>query len=153
MSQARAVLRHSPDLALAVRSGTRKLDDALEEATKAQERKESDEEKLARLIAKAPDLAELVREERLKLVAGLTEHNELQGSFLHLSMRLVTCPQSAHVSRQESDLARARGGRRAAKIALYASAGGSAEPLPRRSLPNSLHSPSSASDSSARIII
>ena len=41
LGQARAVLRHSTDLALAVRGGARKLDEALDEAKAAQERRQS----------------------------------------------------------------------------------------------------------------
>ncbi len=65
VQQARQVFGFSRELAAAVRDGAKKLDEALEEATTAQERIESDEEKLARLTAEAPDLTELVREERL----------------------------------------------------------------------------------------
>jgi predicted nucleic acid-binding Zn-ribbon protein len=67
VKQARAVLRHSRELAEAVRDGTIKLDDALERIKNERKELESAETKLARLRAEAPDLADLVNEDRIAL--------------------------------------------------------------------------------------
>ena len=71
LSRARAVLRASPDeLAPQVLAGTKSLDAAHAEAQERKAAKATADEKmakLARLRAEAPDLADLVREERLKL--------------------------------------------------------------------------------------
>lgn len=65
--EARQVLRSSPDKALAVRDGILKLDKALDEVRQALADLESDETKLRQLRSDAPDLADLVTEERLTL--------------------------------------------------------------------------------------
>jgi len=65
--QARQVLHHSRDLARAVLKDATKLDEALEKVITEQKEMESTEGKLAQLRKDAPDLAELVAEERLAL--------------------------------------------------------------------------------------
>ena len=67
LSDARADLAYTRDLAIAVRDGARKLDEALAEVTVARQRLETDDAQLARLRAHAPDLADLVDEERMTL--------------------------------------------------------------------------------------
>jgi ParB-like chromosome segregation protein Spo0J len=62
LGQARAVLAYSRDLAIAVREGTRKLDEALDEAKAARAALETAESKLTRLRDEAPDLADFVDE-------------------------------------------------------------------------------------------
>ena len=64
---ARQVLRFSYELACKVRDGSEKLDDALAYVRREQDRLNSDEAKLAALREGAPDLADLVDEERLTL--------------------------------------------------------------------------------------
>lgn len=76
LQQARAVLRHSCDLAHAVRDGSVKLDEALAKVKADQAALETTEAKLARLKRDAPDLADLVTEDRMKVneaVAALDE--------------------------------------------------------------------------------
>jgi hypothetical protein len=65
--QARQVLRHSLELAIAVRDGVTPLNDAVEKVKAERDARESDEAKVARLHAEAPDLAGLLRDERLTL--------------------------------------------------------------------------------------
>jgi ParB-like chromosome segregation protein Spo0J len=65
LSQARQVLRHSPELALAVRDGIVPLDEALKKIKDDQKALQSVEAMTARLRAEAPDLADLVGEDRL----------------------------------------------------------------------------------------
>jgi hypothetical protein len=67
LSQARAVLRHSRPLAESVRDGVVKLDEAIAKIKAEQESRETDEAKLVELRADAPDLADLVDEDRLSL--------------------------------------------------------------------------------------
>jgi hypothetical protein len=67
LQQARTVLHHSRSLAESVIKGIMPLNDALETVKKEQEFQQSDEEKLTRLLQSAPDLAEQVGEERLKI--------------------------------------------------------------------------------------
>jgi hypothetical protein len=67
LSEARSVLAYSRELALAVRDGTKKLDDALDEVKAARNALSSDESKRERLHSEAPDLAELVDEDRMPL--------------------------------------------------------------------------------------
>jgi ParB/Sulfiredoxin domain len=67
LSQARAVLRHSRSLAESVLKGITPLDAALAKVRQEQQFQQSDEAKLARLQKAAPDLAEQVNEERLKI--------------------------------------------------------------------------------------
>jgi ParB-like chromosome segregation protein Spo0J len=65
--QARFVLRYGPDLADSVRSGALSLDNAYEEARIRKGRAETYESRFNALKATAPDLAEMVVEEKLAL--------------------------------------------------------------------------------------
>jgi len=67
LSQARAVLRHSRALAVEVVQGRKSLDKALEQVADENEESASAETQLTALRQFAPDLAELVNEERLAL--------------------------------------------------------------------------------------
>jgi predicted HicB family RNase H-like nuclease len=67
IQEARQVLHHSRDLARAVLSDVTKLDEALQKVITEKKETESTEGKLAQLRNDAPDLAELVSEERLAL--------------------------------------------------------------------------------------
>ncbi len=74
ISEARSVLRYAPELAEAVMAGTVPLNDAYAEAKQRKEAKASREEQakrdardLALLRASAPDLADLVADERMSL--------------------------------------------------------------------------------------
>jgi hypothetical protein len=67
LGAARAVLAYSRELALAVRDGAAKLDEALATAKAQRADLESNEQKLARLRSDAPDLAEQVDEGRFSL--------------------------------------------------------------------------------------
>ena len=71
VQEARQVLKHAPDLALAVRDGTVRLDDALARVQEEKKALENTEASIARLRAEAPDLADLVVEERLKLTEAI----------------------------------------------------------------------------------
>lgn len=76
LREARQVLAYSRDLALAVRDGTESLDAALATVTAERQKLDTKETKLARLQKAAPDLAELVTEERMTLddaIAALDE--------------------------------------------------------------------------------
>ena len=75
LREARSVLAYSPDLADAVRDGTKKLDEALAEVKKARDALTSDEAMRTRLQAEAPDLADLVAEERMSAKEGITVLN------------------------------------------------------------------------------
>lgn len=66
LGQARQVLRFSPEMALAVRDGKMKLDEALAKVKDAQQAVQSEETMITRLQAEAPDLADLVAEDRMK---------------------------------------------------------------------------------------
>jgi hypothetical protein len=75
LDQARFVLHHSRTLAESVIRGTTPLDTALVKVKEEQQFQHSDEAKLDRLRQAAPDLAEQVNEERLKIneaIAALT---------------------------------------------------------------------------------
>lgn len=76
LSHARTVLRASPDIAANVLSGARSLDDAYSEVLRQQKATQADDARLARLTESAPDLAELVREQRINLTAAETELEE-----------------------------------------------------------------------------
>jgi ParB-like nuclease domain len=79
LEQARAVLRHSRPLAEAVLKGTISLNDALAKVKEQEQYQQSDEAKLTRLQTSAPDLAEQVSEERLKIneaIAALTAREQ-----------------------------------------------------------------------------
>jgi hypothetical protein len=67
ITQARAVLRHSRALATDVIQGHKSLDTALRQVTEEQEASASVEAQLTELRRAAPDLAELVDEDRLAL--------------------------------------------------------------------------------------
>jgi hypothetical protein len=67
LRQARAVVKHAPDLAPLVMSGAMPLDDAHRDAQKRREDSETEEGRMVRLRKEATDLAELVIEERMKL--------------------------------------------------------------------------------------
>ena len=67
LNVAREVLRYSRPLAESVLKGITTLDDALAKVKAEQQYQSSDESKLARLQKSAPDLAEQVNEERLKI--------------------------------------------------------------------------------------
>jgi ParB/Sulfiredoxin domain len=76
LSQARAVLAYSRELALKVRDDSVKLDQALARVMDARKALDTEEGKLARLDKDAPDLADLVAEDRMKLdeaIAALDE--------------------------------------------------------------------------------
>jgi len=93
VKQARQVFRHSPELAYAVRDGLRKLDDALDEVKAKQAALASEAEMLSTLQVEAPDLADRVAEEQLKLTeafaafrqrkaeAEAAEHNKRETLF------------------------------------------------------------------------
>jgi ParB-like nuclease domain len=66
LREARAVLAHSRDLAIAVRDGTLALDLALDKVKTARDTLTSTEAMISRLRTEAPDLADLVEEERMK---------------------------------------------------------------------------------------
>jgi hypothetical protein len=79
LAQARSVLHYSRPLALAVAAGTSPLDQALLTVKQAEQYQSSDEAKLTRLRESAPDLAEQVSEERLKIneaIAALTAREQ-----------------------------------------------------------------------------
>jgi hypothetical protein len=65
VKQARQVFRHSAELALEVKDGLKTLDAALIEVQKQQRERQSDESKLDEVRQYAPDLADLVAEERM----------------------------------------------------------------------------------------
>jgi len=72
LSQARAVLHQSPELAEEVLGGSLSLDDALTKVTQENAQRQSRETKIARLRREAPDLLELVEAEKLKLDEAVT---------------------------------------------------------------------------------
>ena len=76
LDQARAVLAHSRDLAIAVRDGVESLDKALEKVKAAREALTSQELMIERLRNGAPDLADLVAEERMKLSEAIAALDE-----------------------------------------------------------------------------
>jgi hypothetical protein len=76
VSQARAILRHSRSLAESVLKGITPLNDALATMKQQEQYQQSDEAKLTRLQQSAPDLAEMVSEERLTINGALAELGE-----------------------------------------------------------------------------
>jgi hypothetical protein len=79
LSLARTVLRYSVPLAQSVLNGTKPLNDALATVKQQEQYQQSDEAKLTRLRESAPDLAEQVNEERLKIneaIAALTAREQ-----------------------------------------------------------------------------
>jgi hypothetical protein len=118
LSQARAVLAHSRDLALEVRDGLTTLDDALEKVKGARQARETVEAKMARLSANAPDLADLVSEDRMKIdeaIAALAERERK-------TRQIIEAGQQAAVRLVPDFLANV------AAIAAAAQFGGTVEP-------------------------
>lgn len=76
LSDARSVLRHSRELAEAVRDGSMSLDDALKIVREARQVIENDETQMTRLRDNAPDLSDLIDEGRMPL-------NEAWAAFEH----------------------------------------------------------------------
>jgi hypothetical protein len=72
-----------------VRDGTRKLDEALDEAKAAQKQLETADQQLDRLRQQAPDLAELVDEERMNLseAFGAFEQRQIDEAKVEESRR------------------------------------------------------------------
>jgi hypothetical protein len=73
ISRARFIIEHEPKLVDEVLVGIKFLDLAYAEAKENEKKAQSDEAKLKRLIAKSPDLAELVAEGKLTLAGGIGE--------------------------------------------------------------------------------
>ena len=76
LSQARQILAHSRDMAIAIRDGSIKFDEALNKIASEKRLLETSETKTERLRSEAPDLADIVDEERMKLdeaIAALDE--------------------------------------------------------------------------------
>jgi hypothetical protein len=73
LSQARSVLNHSEALAQDVMARRTTLDKALETVEEERRAGQSIDEKIAELRAAAPDIADMVDDERLSLEAGITE--------------------------------------------------------------------------------
>lgn len=86
---ARAVLRHSRELAEAVREGNVKLDEALDRIKAERKELESTETKLATLRTDAPDLADLVDEDRIPLdeAAAALEQRKTEAAKIEQSKR------------------------------------------------------------------
>lgn len=76
LSQCRSVLRHSRDLAETVLSGVTPLDEALQKVVEEKTRAQGDGARMERLRRGAPDLAELVTEERMPLHEAIHVLNE-----------------------------------------------------------------------------
>lgn len=76
LSRARTVLSHDPDLARLVMNGPEKLDDAYAIVKHRQQEASSTEARAARLRELAPDLADLVTEERMTLGEALAAANQ-----------------------------------------------------------------------------
>ncbi len=76
ISQARTVLKHLPDLADNVLSGGIALANAYEDAKDYIESTESDDKKLEKLQAKAPEIANKVIEGDMELNEAVTEYDE-----------------------------------------------------------------------------
>jgi hypothetical protein len=81
LGQARSVLAYSRVLALAVRDG-KPLDEALAEVKAAREAMNTNEAMLAQLRSEAPDLADLVEEERMKPKEAMAAANERAESLI-----------------------------------------------------------------------
>lgn len=92
LSDARTVRAYSHELALRVRDGITKLDEALAEVTAARKATESAEAMLTRLRAEAPDLADLVEEDRMspkEAIAALDARIEEQQRKQRTATQLV----------------------------------------------------------------
>jgi hypothetical protein len=89
LRQARAVRGHSLAKAQAVMAGVLKLDEAFADVQAEQKARESDENKISRLRAEAPDLAELVDDERLSVAEAFSayEEREKKAAALEASRR------------------------------------------------------------------
>lgn len=98
LREARTVLAFSREWALAVRDGSRKLDEVLKEVQEARRNLETVETKMARLRAEAPDLAELVTEER-------DERLSLDEAIAKLERRKIDETQFALIRESAPDLA------------------------------------------------
>jgi vacuolar-type H+-ATPase subunit I/STV1 len=68
VSEARAVLRWLPEIAELVMAGTKPLDEAYQEAQRLKEQADAEPKRLERLRRRAPDLADLVDDGRMKLL-------------------------------------------------------------------------------------
>jgi ParB-like chromosome segregation protein Spo0J len=73
LAQARSILRHSQALADDVMTKRRSLDAALDIVAEEHRASQSTDEKMAELRTDAPDIADMVDDERLSLEAGITE--------------------------------------------------------------------------------
>jgi hypothetical protein len=71
ISQARTVLKWTPEIAAAVLAGTKPLNEAYEEAKALKERADELPARLKRLRELAPDLADLVHDEKLTINEGM----------------------------------------------------------------------------------
>jgi flagellin-specific chaperone FliS len=71
ISRARFIIEHEPKLVDEVLAGIKSLDLAYDEAKANEKKAQSDESKLKRLSAKAPDLAEQVADGKLTLAEGI----------------------------------------------------------------------------------
>jgi hypothetical protein len=76
IAQAEAVLQFAPDLADSVLAGAMPLDAAYQTATRRKQDSMGTESQLQRLREAAPDLADLVTEERLMLAGARAEADE-----------------------------------------------------------------------------
>ena len=84
ISQARAVLRHSRELAEAVREGTVKLDETLDRIKAERKEMELAESKLDTLRNDAPDLADLVDEDRISLAEAAAAHEQRKAEAIKI---------------------------------------------------------------------
>ena len=76
LGQARTILAYSPDIARAVLAGSQLFDKALEEVKAEQSKLTSAESQLIRLREEAPDLADLVAEERLLIAEAYSAYEK-----------------------------------------------------------------------------
>jgi len=93
LKQARSVLRHSRTMAESVLKGIIPLDDALATVKREEQYQQGDEAKLARLQQAAPDLADQVNEERLKIneaIAALQAREQLMREVSERGRRAAT---------------------------------------------------------------
>jgi hypothetical protein len=95
LGQARAVLAYSRELALAVRDGLKTLDEALAEVKAARDAINSDEGMIARLRKEAPDLANLVTEERMKPREAVAALEERVADLDRSTARTAACLKAA----------------------------------------------------------
>lgn len=76
LSQARTILHHSMPYAIAVRDGKLRFDEALKRVFAEQTAVDTVADKLTKLKAEAPDLADLVAEERMKVDEAIAAMDE-----------------------------------------------------------------------------